>query len=284
MIERMSADVNVEQARAWNGDEADAWIRNEEHLNASSRRHTARLFETVAIAAGDAVLDIGCGCGETTREAARRAASGSALGIDLSTRMIERARERSRAAGITNVTFIRADAQVHPFPPEHFSLAISRFGAMFFEDPVGAFSNIRRSLRTGGRLGLLAWQELRRNEWLSAIRDALAVGRDLPGPRVGAPGPFGLADADAVRHILTEAGFVDIDLTDVAEPVQLGVDAADGFEFVSTLAITNGMLQGLDEETRERALDELRATLAAHETGEGVLLGSRAWLIRAVNL
>jgi ubiquinone/menaquinone biosynthesis C-methylase UbiE len=284
MIERMSADVNVEQARAWNGDEGDGWLRNEDHLNASSRRHTARLFETVAIAADDAVLDIGCGCGETTREAARRTPSGSALGVDLSARMIERARERSRAAGITNVSFIRADAQVHPFPPEHFSLAISRFGAMFFEDPVAAFSNIRRSLRAGGRLGLLAWQELRRNEWLSAIRDALAVGRDLPAPRVGAPGPFGLADADAVRLILAEAGFVDIELTDVAEQVQLGVDAADGFAFVRTLGITNGMLQGLEEETREGALDELRTTLAAHETDEGVLLGSRAWLIRAVNL
>jgi len=284
MIETMSADVNVEQTRAWNGDEGDGWIRNEEHLDASSRRHTARLFETVAIAAGDAVLDIGCGCGETTREAARRAASGSALGVDLSARMIERARERSRAAGITNVTFIRADAQVHPFPPEHFSLAISRFGAMFFEDPVGAFSNIRRSLRAGARLGLLAWQELRRNEWLLAIRNALAAGRDLPAPHVGAPGPFGLAEADAVRHILADAGFVDIELTDVAEPVQLGVDAADGFDFVRTLAITNGMLQGLDGELRKRALDDLRATLAAHETDEGVLFGSRAWLIRAVNL
>jgi SAM-dependent methyltransferase len=279
----MSADVNVEQARAWNGDEGASWTRNEEHLNASTRRHTARLFETVLVAADDTVLDIGCGCGETTREAARRAASGSALGIDLSERMIERARERSRAAGITNVSFEQADAQVHPFPPANFSLAISRFGAMFFEDPVVAFSNIRRALRAGGRLGLLAWRELGRNDWLLAIRSALAVGRDLPAPLAGTPGPFGLADADAVQHILTEAGFVDIDLTDIDEPVQLGIDAVDGFGFVSTLSITMGMLHGLDDETKGRALDELRATLAANETDDGVLLGSRAWLIRAVN-
>jgi SAM-dependent methyltransferase len=279
----MSADVNVEQARAWNGDEGDSWARNEEHLNAATRRHTARLFETVVVADEDAVVDIGCGCGETTREAARRAVSGSAYGVDLSERMIERARERSREAGITNVTFERADAQVHPFPSGHFSLAISRFGAMFFEDPIVAFSNIRRALRAGGRLGLLAWQELDRNDWLLAIRTALAAGRDLPVAPVGTPGPFGLADAGAVRHILTEAGFVGIGLADVDEPTQLGVDADDGFEFVSTLGVTNGMLQGLDEHTRERALGELRATLAANETDEGVLLGSRAWLITAVN-
>src|SRR5207302_11385893 len=108
----MSAGVNAEQTRAWNGDEGDSWIRNEEHLNASARRHTACLFETVGIIADDGVLDIWCGCGETTREAARRAASRSALGVDLSQRMIERARERSREDGITNVSFAQADAQV----------------------------------------------------------------------------------------------------------------------------------------------------------------------------
>jgi SAM-dependent methyltransferase len=279
----MRADVNVEQARAWNGDEGDSWTRNESHLNASSRRHTARLFGTVVVATDDTVVDIGCGCGETTREAARRAAAGSAFGVDLSGSMVERARERSREAGITNVTFRQADAQVHPFPSKSFSIAISRFGAMFFEDPVAAFSNIRRAMRAGGRLGLLAWRELGRNDWLLAIRSALAAGRDLPAPPVGTPGPFGLADADAVQHILTEAGFGGIDLAEVEEPVQLGVDADDGFAFVSTLGITKGMLQGLDEHTKERALDKLRATLAANETDEGVLLGSHAWLITAVN-
>ncbi len=279
----MSAYVNVEQTRAWNGDEGDSWIRNEEHLNASTRRHAARLFETVMVAGDDAVVDIGCGCGETTREAARRAVSGRAHGIDLSERMIERARERGREAGISNVTFEQADAQVHPFPSEHFSLAISRFGAMFFDDPVVAFSNIRRALRPGARLGLLVWQELGRNDWLVAIRSALAAGRDLPAPPAGTPGPFGLADADAVQHILTESGFAGIDLADIDEAVQLGVDAADGFEFVSTLGVTRGMLQGLDEHTKERALGELRATLAANETDEGVLIGSHAWLITAVN-
>ena len=278
----MSADVNVEQNRAWNGDEGDSWIRNEQHLSASTRRHTARLFERVVVADDDAVMDIGCGCGETTREAARRAVSGSAFGVDLSQRMIERARERSREAGIVNVTFEHADAQVYPFPSEQFSVAISRFGAMFFEDPIVAFSNIGRALRAGGRLGLLAWQELGRNDWLLAIRTALAAGRELPAAPVRTPGPFGLADADAVQHILAESGFAGIDLADVDEPMQLGVDAADGFEFVSTLGMTRGMLQGLDEHATERALDELRATLAANETDEGVLLGSHAWLITAV--
>jgi SAM-dependent methyltransferase len=279
----VNASVNVEQRKAWNGDEGDSWTRNEEHFNQTSRRHTARLFDHVALAADDVVLDVGCGCGATTREAARRASSGRALGVDLSGPMLERARERSRDAGLTNVTFEQADAQVHPFTPQSFSVAISRFGAMFFEDPVAAFTNIGRAVQPGARLGLLAWQELGRNEWLSAIRNALAVGRELPAPPVSAPGPFGLADPDAVRKILGEAGFVDVDLADVDEPVELGTDADDAFGFVSTLSITNGMLQGLDDDTRARALAELRTTLAAHETSDGVLLGSHAWLITAVN-
>ncbi len=181
------------------------------------------------------------------------------------------------------MTFARADAQVHPFPPERSSIAISRFGAMFFEDPVVAFSNIRRALRPGGRLGLLAWQELARNDWLLAIRHALAAGRDLPAPPTGTPGPFGLADAGAVQHLLTEAGFVGVEVAGVDEPVQLGIDAEDGFAFVSTLSITKGLLQGLDDHTKERALDELRVALATNQTAEGVLLGSHAWLITARN-
>jgi SAM-dependent methyltransferase len=279
----MNASVNVEQTKAWNGDEAESWIRNEEHFNATSRAHTARLFQTVEIAADDVVLDIGCGCGQTTREAARRARSGRALGVDLSGPMIERARARSTDEGLTNVAFEQADAQVHPFPRQTFSVVISRFGVMFFEDPVAAFTNIGRALRPGARLGVLAWQELARNEWLLVIRDSLAAGRELPSPPIGGPGPFGLADPEAVRKILTDAGFVDIDLADVDEPVHAGSDADDAFDFLSSLNITSGMLQGLDADTRERALDQLRASLAAHETSDGVQAGSHAWLITAVN-
>jgi SAM-dependent methyltransferase len=279
----MNAGVNVEQARAWNGNEGDSWTSHEESFNASTRRHTERLREAAAVATDDNVLDIGCGCGETTRLFAQLAPSGMALGVDLSAPMLERARERSAAEGVANVRFEQADAQVHPFPPGTFSVAVSRFGVMFFDDPVAAFTNVRRALRPGGRLAFVAWQELARNEWLLSIRGALAAGRELPSPPPGMPGPFGLADPDAVRSILTEAGFTDLDVTDIDEPVELGVDTAHAYKFVSGIGITQGMLQDLDDATRERTLAELRATLAAHETPEGVLIGSRAWLVTATN-
>lgn len=272
--------VNGEQARAWQGEEVH-WVEHEEHYNASVRRHSLRLFAAARIGPGDRVLDVGCGCGETTRAAARTASSGMALGVDLSARMIARARERSQAEGLTNVWFEQADAQVYPFAEQAFDLAISRFGAMFFADPVAAFRNIGRALRPGGRLALLSWRELGCNPWLLALRQALAAGRTLPAPPMGAPGPFGLADALAARHLLTAAGFVDIAFEEVNEPVCLGTDSDDAFAFVRTMGITRGLLQDLEEAATGQALAALRRTLAAHDSGQGVLLDSRAWLITA---
>ena len=274
--DEMIGAANVEMAKAWE-EEGERWAEQADRYDAAVSRHSLRLLEAARISAGDRVLDIGCGCGETTRDAARAAASGLALGVDLSARMIERA----RAEGLTNVRFEQADAQVYPFEREAFDLAISRFGVMFFADPVAAFRNIGRSLRPGGRLALLSWQELKKNEWLLVVREALAMGRALPEPPVGAPGPFGLAEPDRVRHILAEAGFGEIALDEVGEPVRLGRDGEDAFAFARTMGQVKGLLDDLDESTAARALEALRATLAAHETPEGVLFDSRAWLITA---
>jgi SAM-dependent methyltransferase len=279
--ERMAPGiVNVEQAAAWQGEEAH-WTEHEERYDAAVRHYTLRLSAAVPIAAGEQVLDVGCGCGETTRAAARAAIAGGALGVDLSARMIARARERSRSAGLTNARFEQADAQVYPFDMRAFDLAVSRFGAMFFGDPVAAFGNIGRALRPGGRLALLAWQELGQNEWLLTLRGALAMGRTLPQPPVGTPGPFGLADPATARHILADAGYAAIAIEGVSEPLCFGVDADDALGFLRGQGAIRGMLNGLDEATAGRALVALHATLAAHATADGVLLGSAAWLITA---
>jgi SAM-dependent methyltransferase len=145
----------------------------------------------------DHVLDIGCGAGQTTREAARLAAEGGALGVDLSAEAIARARDLAQAEGIRNVTFERADAQVHPFPWGRFDLAISRFGTMFFVDPVAAFANIGRALRPAGRLVMMVWQGHEQNEWSLAIEEALGGSSDAPASE--ASDPFSLADPTRVE-------------------------------------------------------------------------------------
>ncbi|HEY7062901.1 MAG TPA: class I SAM-dependent methyltransferase [Chloroflexota bacterium] len=277
----MSSEIaNVEQTAAWQGEE-EHWVAHEARYDAAVRRYDGPLFDAARVVAADRVLDVGCGCGATTREAARAAARGMALGVDLSARMIARARSRARAEGPTNARFEQADAQVYPFDAQSFDLAISRFGAMFFGDSVAAFGNVGRALRPGGRLALLAWQRLANNEWLVALRGALAAGRTLSTPPLGAPGPFGLADPAAVRRILAGAGYEAIAVESVSEPLYFGADTDDAFGFLRGQGAVRGMLGGLDAPTAARALAALRATLAAQATAGGVLLGSAAWLITA---
>ncbi|MGH8975525.1 MAG: class I SAM-dependent methyltransferase [Acidimicrobiia bacterium] len=273
--------ANIDMAKAWDGDEGVHWAEHADRYDASVAPHDRHLQAAAAVGGADQVLDVGCGCGASTRLAARAATDGGALGVDLSSRMLDRARRRAADEGLTNVRFEQADAQVHPFPDAAFDVVISRFGAMFFADPVAAFANIGRAMRHGGRLALLSWRSLADNEWLSEIRGALAAGRDLPEPPLGAPGPFGLAGAADVHRILDAAGFTDVVLGVVEEPVNLGADAGDAFGFLRDLGITRGLLDGLDEAATAGALDELRVVLAAHDTGHGVLLGSSAWLITA---
>jgi SAM-dependent methyltransferase len=273
--------ANQEMFEAWDGDEGDDWTEHSERYERSGRRHRAHLVNPSIIGRGDRVIDIGCGTGRTTIEAALLASDGSALGIDLSSRMLGKAREQATAEGVANATFVQGDAQVHPFEPEAADVAISDTGCMFFGDPIAAFSNIGRGLRPGGRLALMAWRGLDENEWLMTVRGALALGRTLPMPPADAPTPFSLADPERVTTRLTAAGFTDIHLDPVDEPMELGTDAEDAFEFFKVSGVVRGLLDGVDDAGRAQALDDLHTAFKQAETPDGVLLGSAAWLITA---
>ncbi|MBW3574896.1 MAG: class I SAM-dependent methyltransferase [Actinobacteria bacterium] len=273
--------ANAEMAAAWDGDEGEGWARHwQRHDRLVSAYHEV-LLAAAAVARSERVLDVGCGNGQTTRDAARSAADGRALGVDLSSPMLERARKLARLEGLANVDFEQADAQVHPFAAASYDVVVSRFGVMFFADPVAAFANIGAALPPGGRMVVLAWRDLADNEWLTAIRSALAVGRDLPSPPPGAPGPLGLADADRDRAILHAAGFDEVELTPLDRPLWFGTDADDAFAFAQGSGAVRGLTEGLAEQQRVRALDQLRTTLHEHATDDGVQLGSAAWLITA---
>jgi len=269
---------NVEQLRAWDGDEGEYWADNAEYFDRSVAVYHERLLTEAAIAERDHVLDVGCGTGQTTRDAARAASAGAAFGVDLSSRMLDFARRRAAEEGVTNVTFAQADAQIHPFEPDAFDVAISRTAAMFFGDHVAAFGNIGRALRSGGRLVLVTWQPLAGNEWIREISRALAAGRDLPTPPPDA-GPFSLSDPDRVRALLASAGFADVELEGTTAGMWFGNDADDAHGVV--LGLMGWMLGGLDDAGRRRAIDALHATMAAHETPDGVLFESAAWTIQA---
>lgn len=248
--------------------------------DAELQRHNEVLLRAYNIQTRDQILDIGCGTGQTSRDAARLAAEGNALGVDLSAEMIARARGLARAEGLGNVAFEHADAQVHSFPQERFDLAISRFGTMFFRDAVAAFANIRRALQPGGRLVVMVWQEHEQNEWSVAIERSL-------GPRKVAPptsetwDPFSLADPPTVQTILGAAGFGELAFTDVHEPVYYGPDVAAALEWVRGFTSTRQALEPMDRTDSERALQRLRETLARHTGEDGVWFDARAWIVEA---
>jgi len=273
--------ANVEMAAAWDGAEGDHWAAHADRYEAAAPGYWEALLRAVPIGPDQTIVDIGCGTGRSTRDLARWVPSGSVLGVDLSAKMLELARIVADAEGLTNITFEQADVQVHPFAEAAFDLAVSAFGAMFFADPVGAFANIRRSLRPGGGLALLAWRDLVDNEWVAAIREALSLGRTLPMPAVGAPGPFALADRDHTAGVLSQAGFVAVRFDQIDEPIRLGDNADDAFSFVSTFGITRGLTHDLDDAGRAAALEALHVSLVAHDTGDGVLFRGSAWLVTA---
>ena len=245
------------------------------------RAYNERLRAATGIAPGDHVLDIGCGAGQSTRDAARAAAPGRVVGVDVSEPMLERARQVTLAERLDNVTYERGDAQRHPFAAGRYDVAISRFGAMFFSEPVAAFGNIARALHPGGLLVLLVWQDRRRNEWVTAI-DA-AIGRTARPPVSGpSADAFSLGDRAATTRTLEQAGFDGIDFTDVREPVFYGHDTAAALAFVRGFLDTREALAGLAPTEAERALERLRDTLDDHRTPhDGVAFDSRAWLIAA---
>ena len=238
--------------------------------------HHERLRAAYGINAGDEVLDIGCGTGLTTRDAARAAAPGRVVGVDVSERMLERAHQLTEAERLDNVTYELGDAQVHRFDPGRFDLAISRFGTMFFADPVAAFANIASALRPDGRLLLLVWQRRELNPWMLEFDAAVGAPAQLPPP----PGadPFSLGDAEAATAILERAGFDELRFEDVHEPVLYGHDIAAALEFVR--GFQSVALESMSDSDAARSVERLRQTLAAHYSADrGIALDSRSWLI-----
>jgi SAM-dependent methyltransferase len=251
-----------------------------EFYDVELQRYRETFRAAANIKPGDAVLDIGCGGGRTTREAAIASGTGTVLGIDLSGVQLDLARDLVAEEGLTNVGFVQADAQVHAFARAEFDVAISRFGTMFFTDHIAAFRNIAGALRPGGRFVQLVWQGPERNEWVNEVQEALTPGRPAPAP---APtgNPFALADSGVTEAMLLAAGFGEVHCVDLHEPICYGQDSVIACEAVRGLRSVSTALDAMDAEGAEAALLRLRRTLAAHQRPDGVWFDARAWLIVA---
>jgi SAM-dependent methyltransferase len=205
-----AARPNADQAEYWNSAPGRKWLAHEDMLDTILAGIQARLIARADPRPGDTVLDIGCGTGATARAlAARVGQGGRVLAVDISGPLLERARES--ASSIPQLSFLLADAQVYPFEPESVDLVASRFGVMFFDDPVAAFRNLRLALRPGGRICFVAWGEAAANPWFTVPREAAIARLGSPAPQPPtAPGPLAFADPELACRYLSEAGFAEI--------------------------------------------------------------------------
>jgi SAM-dependent methyltransferase len=275
--------VNTDQAEHWNaGDGVAHWVRNQDRYDRMNAPFAAMILDAAGLRPGTDVLDVGCGCGGTTLAAARLVAPGQAVGLDLSGPMLARARAGAEAAGLGNAEFRQGDAQVHPLEPGRFGAVLSRFGVMFFADPVAAFANLARALRPGGRLAFVCWRRPDENPiMMEPVAAAIAAG--LPQPEPGpphAPGPFAFADRERVSGILAAAGFTEIAIAAHDESI-----GGNDLEAALDLAFQVGPLgRMVRDKPAERAAvtGAVRAVLARHVVAGGVvLMQSATWIATA---
>jgi SAM-dependent methyltransferase len=280
-----AAGPNAEQITYWNEQGGPRWVKLQEILDHQLASFGAVVMDRLAIGAGERVLDVGCGCGETSLELGRRVGpTGAVLGVDISTVMLERARERGAHA--RNVRFLAADAQTHAFAPASFDVVFSRFGVMFFKDPSAAFRNLAQALVPGGRLGFHCWKSLPENPWMTV--PLFAALQHVPPPTPpppDAPGPFAFADADRVRGILTDAGLAEIDFESRNDTMGVGTGSLDdAVDFALQMGPASIAIREATPETIAKVRASVREALAPHMTADGVRLATSSWVVTARRL
>jgi SAM-dependent methyltransferase len=300
-MEPETASANAAQIELWNGRGGEIWTRLQSRLDRLFEPLTAALLSAAAPKPGESILEIGCGCGDLTLSLAKTCGAKAPIqAIDISTRMLERAKDRAaetRAAApdIAPIQWLLSDAMLHPFEPQT-DLVISRFGVMFFADPVAAFRNIKCALKPGGRVALLCWAGIEDNPWitvpLKAVHELIEPPPPLPA---GSPGPFAFADVPCVTKILNTAGFLNVTARSIETPLILGRALANDADPLQSavgdallLALESGpvaaLLRNADEATYAKVRDRIAATLQSHfdPTRKDIALSARCWLYQAL--
>lgn len=278
-------DVAEQQRAYWNGEGSTPWIRTQAERDESLAPLGELARTPLGLVAGQRVLDIGCGCGGTSFELAEQVgAEGYVLGLDISEPMLELAEQRRQQLGLNNVRFAAGDATDTAFPGAPFDAVYSRFGVMFFADPVKAFVNMRKALKTGGRIAFVAWRPVDENPWVNLSRQVVL--RHIPAPPAqpaDAPGQFSFGDRARVERILREAGLAGIEIAprDLPFRVTAGTDMDTALKAVTTRGPAGRLLADVDETVLERIQKELEPLIAPHLGPQGLMLDSAVWVVTA---
>jgi SAM-dependent methyltransferase len=250
--------------------------------------HSEAIFPTLRVRPGDKVVDVGCGFGDTAVKLAKMVGpSGSVLAMDCCDGFLEFGRQDTKAAGVSNITFLEEDVQTYPFEPIH-DFCFSRFGTQFFENPVAGLRNMRKSLKPGGIMTMIVWRGIKDNPWLGSAKDVVL--RLLPPPGENAqtcgPGPFSMADTGVVTKQLEIAGYKDIQFERIDAQVFVGKDLDDAVDFQLALGPAGEIYREagkLAEDRHEEIAQALKAQLAKHLGPNGVMMDSSSWRVTAIN-
>lgn len=268
------------QEALWNGLGGHAWVEAQESIDRMFQPFETMLVEAVSATRPTRVLDIGCGAGATTLAVARRlGTAASCAGVDISEPMIAAAQARAAREG-TPATFLRANAETHPFEPGAFDAILSRFGVMFFEDSVRAFANLRRAAVGSAALRFLAWRSAAENPFMTAAERAAApLLPDLPPRREDEPGQFGFADRRRVEAILAQSGWAEIDIQPV--DVVCTLPHEELLPYATRIGPVGRILQQLDEPARIQVVETVRASFDPYVHGGEVRYTAACWMVSA---
>lgn len=278
-------NANQEQRTYWNDQAGPRWVKLQQRLDAQIQPLGLAAMQRAEITPGEHVLDVGCGCGQTSLELAERVGpQGSVTGIDLSLPMLERARERQQDLHLSNIIFCHGDVQTYKFEPARCDLVFSRFGVMFFDDPAAAFSNMRTALRPHGRLCFVCWQGLDKNEWAKIPLMAAAHYVPLPPPAApGTPGPFAFANHEWVKQLLKTAGFTETHFESYESQLSVGgaTSVEQAVEFFMEIGPVATLVRDAEAQVRSNVRDALVTALTPYSKRGSVKLGGAVWIVSA---
>lgn len=277
--------VNAPQIEYWNGPAGDKWAGLADAQDRMLGGLGSAAMDVCDIQSGHSVLDVGCGSGTTTIEIARRVGkTGRVLGIDISTPMLEVGRARLDALDIDNVTFENKDVSTYPFEADTFDRVFSRFGVMFFADPINAFSNIRRGLRAGGRLAFVCWQAADKNPWIEIPRQVVLQHVPAPPPvDPEAPGPMAFANPERVRHILSGAGFSEINIEPLETLIPFEPDVPGTAQRLVQVGFASRLLSNASDDVIARVKSDISDAISRFQTDNGVMIDGTTWIVSAIS-
>jgi ubiquinone/menaquinone biosynthesis C-methylase UbiE len=277
------SEVNKNQRDFWSGKGGDIWVERQNAMDTMLSPLGEAALNKLNLNEGENVLDIGCGCGHTTLNIAKRISpDGQVTGLDISEPMLKRAKESANEMSISNASFNCVDVQTDDIGEEVYSAAFSRFGVMFFEDPIAAFHNINKSLITGASLSFVCWQSPALNPWQSLFIEAVKKYVDLPSPPPRSPSPFAFMESEYVSSILEESNFQNIMIEGHEAEVNMfsGRSLSDSVkDYISINPVVSGMLKDSTEQEKTEIINSAIEAFSPYYSAKGLMFPSATWLV-----